>query len=121
MADSVAGEVEGDYSVVKVQLAAIAGDEVKRPTKGTQVVWGGSEKGSPWAHLAELIEKGGGSVTYTYIHAADLKEQAEPEAQDEGDAPKEEEKQEAAPKDDKKDEKKDEKAPPSNPGGIEGH
>src|ERR1041384_7052444 len=122
MADSVAGEVEGDYSVVKVQLAAIAGDDVKRPTKGTQVVWGGAEKGSPWAHLAELIEKGGGSVTYTYIHAADLKEQPEPEAQDEGDAPKDEAGPgpEAEPPP-KKDEKKDEKAPPSNPGGMEGH
>ena len=77
MADpkSIAGEVEGDYSVVKVQLAAAgAGDKLVRPTKGTQVVWGGSDKSSPWGHLAALIEKSGGSVSYTYVHAADLRE-----------------------------------------------
>ncbi len=72
---SIAGEVEGDYGTVKVQLAgAPAGDTVQRPTKGTQVVWGGTAPGSPWAHLAALIEKSGGSVTYTFLHAADLEE-----------------------------------------------
>ena len=75
MADSICGEVEGDYSVVKVQLAG-GGKEDKpvRPTKGTQLVWGGKDLSSPWGHLAALIEKGGGSVSYTYVHAADLKE-----------------------------------------------
>src|SRR6202171_506298 len=72
---SIAGEVEGDYGTVKVQLAGgPAGDAVQRPTKGTQVVWGGTAPGSPWAHLAALIEKSGGSVTYTFLHAADLKQ-----------------------------------------------
>ena len=77
MADpkSIAGEVEGDYGTVKVQLAGgPAGDAAQRPTKGTQVVWGGTEPGSPWAHLAALIEKSGGSITYTFLHAADLKQ-----------------------------------------------
>jgi len=55
---SIAGEVEGDYGTVKVQLSgAAAGEAVARPTRGTQVVWGGSGPGSPWAHLAGLIEK----------------------------------------------------------------
>jgi len=71
----IAGEVEGDYGTVKVQIAGgPAGDSVRRPTKGTQVVWGGSGPGSPWAHLAALIEKSGGSVSYTFLHAADLHE-----------------------------------------------
>src|ERR1700682_4669857 len=76
MADpkSIAGEVEGDYSVVKVQLAGGGKDEKpSRPTKGTQLVWGGTDASSPWGHLAALIEKAGGSVNYTYVHAADLK------------------------------------------------
>src|SRR5258706_2600313 len=69
------GEVEGDYSVVKVQLAGGNKEEKpKRPTKGTQVVWGGTDASSPWGHLQALIEKGGGSVSYTFVHAADLKE-----------------------------------------------
>lgn len=72
---SIAGEVEGDYGTVKVQLAGgPASEKVERPTKGTQVVWGGTGPGSPWAHLASLIEKSGGAVTYTFLHAADLKE-----------------------------------------------
>jgi len=60
MADpkSIAGEMEGDYGTVKVQLAGgPAADAVQRPTKGTQVVWGGTAPGSPWAHLAALIEQ----------------------------------------------------------------
>src|SRR5690242_6170849 len=93
--DSIAGEVEGDYSVVKVQLGGGGKeDTVQRPTKGTQVVWGGTDPGSPWAHLAKLIEKAGGSVTYTYIHASDLKEpialvtdEGDAQASDDGPAP----------------------------------
>src|ERR1700730_12587361 len=74
-AKRIAGEVEGDYGAVKVQSAGgPAGDAVQRPTKGTEVVWGGPAPGSPWAHLAALIEKSGGSVTYTFLHASDLKE-----------------------------------------------
>ena len=70
----IAGEVEGDYAVVKVQLAGGGKDDKpQRPTKGTQVVWGGTDPSSPWGHLAALIEKAGGSVNYTFVHAADLK------------------------------------------------
>src|SRR5947209_886002 len=69
------GEVEGDYSVVKVQLAGgNKEDKPKRPTKGTQVIWGGTDASSPWGHLQALIEKAGGSVTYTLVHGADLKD-----------------------------------------------
>ena len=73
MADSICGEVEGDYSVVKVQLAGGPKEgKPVRPTKGTQLVWGGTDVSSPWGHLAALIEKAGGSVGYTYVHAADF-------------------------------------------------
>lgn len=72
-AKSVAGEIEGDYAAVKIQLAAgDPGETLERPTNGTQVIWGGSDPGSPWAHLASLIEKSGGVATYTFIHGADL-------------------------------------------------
>src|SRR5437588_200309 len=75
MAESICGEVEGDYGTVKVQLAGGSKDEkVTRPTKGTQLVWGGTDVSSPWGHLQALIEKSGGSVAYTYIHAGDLSE-----------------------------------------------
>ena len=95
---SIAGEVEGDYGTVKVQLAGgPAAEAVQRPTKGTQVVWGGTGPGSPWAHLAALIEKGGGSVTYTFLHAADLKEPPAIAPDDDAPAQEEEEKAAAAP------------------------
>ena len=72
---SIAGEVEGGYDTVKVQLAGAApGEKVVRPTRGTQLVWGGTELSSPWGHLAALIEKAGGSVNYTFVHASDFKE-----------------------------------------------
>src|SRR5712671_669157 len=89
MGDSknIAGEVEGDYGTVKVQLAGgPASGTVQRPTKGTQVVWGGTAPGSPWAHLAGLIEKSGGAVTYTFLHAADLEDPIALSAEEE-DAP----------------------------------
>jgi murein DD-endopeptidase MepM/ murein hydrolase activator NlpD len=90
---SIAGEVEGDYGTVKVQLSGGApGEAVARPTKGTQVVWGGSGPGSPWAHLAGLIEKAGGSVTYTFLHAADLKEPIALVSNEEDEGPVEEQK-----------------------------
>jgi hypothetical protein len=79
MADpkSIAGEIEGDYAQVKIQLTGGGTDEkVKRPTKGTQVVWGGDGPSSPWGHLAALIEKAGGIVAYTFVHASDFKELA---------------------------------------------
>src|SRR5438105_15509911 len=67
------GEVEGDYGTVKVQLCGGGADATpKRPTKGSQVVWGGTDPSSPWGHLAALIEKAGGTVTYTYANASDL-------------------------------------------------
>lgn len=115
---SIAGEVEGDYGTVKVQVASVPGDDLKRPTKGTQVVWGGDAPTSPWGHVLSLIEKAGASVAYTFIHAADLKvpavdvkdEQETNEKQDQEPPPAEEKKADA-PK------------PPesSSPGGLEGH
>ena len=98
MADekSIAGEVEGDYGTVKVQIAGgPAADKVERPTKGTQVVWGGTGPGSPWAHLAALIEKSGGTVGYTFLHAADLKTAAPPPPEDEAEEHPEEKPEEA--------------------------
>src|SRR5258705_8470420 len=124
MADqkSIAGEVEGDYGTVKVQLAGgPAGDSVQRPTKGTQVVWGGTGPGSPWAPLGSLIDKAGGSVSYTFLPASDLKEPIAIATDEDGAAPEEEEDQReekpaAAPAEEK----------PSGPvahsaGGAEGH
>jgi murein DD-endopeptidase MepM/ murein hydrolase activator NlpD len=118
------GEVEGDYSVVKVQLAG-GGKEGKpaRPTKGTQLVWGGTDVSSPWGHLAALIEKGGGSVNYTYVHAADLKAPLL-EVEDEGVTTSDEQAEDAKPAqqqktDGKTDEKKTE--PRHSTGGAEGH
>ena len=62
---------EGDYKKVAIQLAgAAAGNHPKRPTKGSQVAWGGGDPSSPWGHLIAQIEKGGGSVNYTFCHAA---------------------------------------------------
>ena len=119
MADAKAGpfgEVEGDYSVVKVQLAGGAAEEKpKRPTKGTQLVWGGTGASSPWGHLAALIEKAGGSVSYTYLHAADLKEPLVVAADEQQEEQAEEEKPEPKKADAKQDE------PKHNTGGAQGH
>ncbi|HUJ26911.1 MAG TPA: M23 family metallopeptidase [Myxococcales bacterium] len=120
MADkSIAGEVEGDYGTVKVQVATVKGDDVKRPTKGTQLVWGGDDKTSPWGHVLSLIEKAGGSVAYTFIHAADLKVPAL-DVKDEGEEDEKKEETQPAPAEEKKD---DAPKPPDSqaPGGIEGH
>src|SRR5438105_4257573 len=125
MADSICGEVEGDYSTVKVQLAGGGKDEKpSRPTKGTQLVWGGTDPSSPWGHLQALIEKASGSVGYTFIHAADLKEPLVVVAEEET---KEEEHEEAPAPAEKKPAggggsdaaKKDE--PKHATGGVEGH
>ncbi len=114
------GEVEGDYSVVKVQLAG-GGKEEKpqRPTKGTQLVWGGTDVSSPWGHLAALIDKAGGSVGYTYVHAADLKAPLV-EVTDEGETHEDEAEDVKPPKAEaKQDGPKEE--PHHNTGGAEGH
>ena len=40
---------------------------------GSEAVWPTpAGTSSPWGLLAKLIEQGGGSVQYTYLHAADL-------------------------------------------------
>lgn len=119
---SIAGEVEGDYSVVKVQLAGGGKDEkIARPTKGTQLVWGGTDPSSPWGHLQALIDKAGGSVTYTFVHAADLKEPLV-SVTDEGPAPADA----GGDSQEKKDDPKpagasSDKPPEMHTGGIEGH
>ena len=65
--------VEGDFSQVKIQLAGGGtGAEVDRPGPGTQLVWGGTGPSTPWGHLVALIEKAGGTVNLTQIHAGDL-------------------------------------------------
>jgi murein DD-endopeptidase MepM/ murein hydrolase activator NlpD len=65
--------VEGDGTSVPVRLGAgDASDSPKRPVKGMQLVWGGSNPSSPWGHLQSLIEAGGGSVRYTLLHATVL-------------------------------------------------
>src|SRR5712671_6888908 len=65
--------VEGDGSKVPVQIApGDASDSPRRPAKGTQLVWGGSDASSPWGHLLSLIETGGGSVQYTLLHSSVL-------------------------------------------------
>src|SRR6267143_2756324 len=65
--------VEGDATAVPVQLApGDASDAPRRPTKGSQLVWGGNDPSSPWGHLRSLIEAGGGSVQYTYLHSTVL-------------------------------------------------
>lgn len=125
MADpkGIAGEVEGGYEVVKVQLAGGGKDEKpQRPTKGTQVVWGGTDVSSPWGHLAALIEKAGGSVNYTYVHAADLKTPLVV-ATDEGDSPEDEPAEEGTPPagTQKPSAHPAASQPPHNTGGAEGH
>src|SRR5438309_11738887 len=73
---SIAGEIEGDFSKVPVQVTAGEGEQPARPTKGSELVWGGNKPGSPWAHLVSLIDKAGGSVSYTLLHAADLEQES---------------------------------------------
>ena len=64
---------EGDYSKVPIQLGATSVDQgVSRPTKGTQLLWGGSAPASPWGHLLGLIEKSGAPIDYTFIHGSVL-------------------------------------------------
>lgn len=68
---------EGDYTKVPIQVGAASVDAgLSRPTKGTQVLWGGSAPASPWGHLLALIDKAGGEVNYTYLHGAVLAQSA---------------------------------------------
>jgi murein DD-endopeptidase MepM/ murein hydrolase activator NlpD len=70
--------VEGDGSKVPVQIApGDASDSPRRPAKGAQLVWGGSDPSSPWGHLLSLIEAGGGSVQYTLLHSSVLAQLAQ--------------------------------------------
>jgi murein DD-endopeptidase MepM/ murein hydrolase activator NlpD len=64
--------VEGDFGTVKVQLAPGGTAAPQRPTRSTQLVWGGDGASAPWGLLKALIEAGGGAVNYTYLHAAAL-------------------------------------------------
>src|SRR5437773_11431180 len=91
--------VEGDFGTVKVQLAPGGTDAPTRPTKSTQLVWGGDGVSSPWGLLKALIEAAGGSVNYTYLHAGALVH-----ARNAGD-PNASKPDTAAPPEDKKDDK----------------
>src|SRR5229473_7239335 len=65
--------VEGDASAVPVRVApGDPSDAPRRPSKGTQLVWGGADPSSPWGHLQSLIEAAGGSVQYTLLHSSVL-------------------------------------------------
>src|SRR5437588_7934527 len=64
--------VEGDFGTVKVQLAPGGTDAPQRPTKSTQLVWGGDGVSTPWGLLKALIEGAGGAVNYAYLHSAAL-------------------------------------------------
>ncbi len=64
--------LEGDFGTIKVQLAPGGKGAPERPTKSTQLVWGGDGASAPWGLLQALIEASGGSVSYTYIHAGAL-------------------------------------------------
>src|SRR5215470_10690096 len=64
--------VEGDGTAVPVQIAPGGAGSPARPTKGTQLVWGGGDASSPWGHVQALIEAAGGSVQYTYFHSSVL-------------------------------------------------
>jgi len=77
----------GDYSQVPVQIAPGGTDAVSRPTKGTALVWGGSDPSSPWGQLQSLIAKGGGSVSYLHIGAGDVAKSANAPTGAPGDAP----------------------------------
>ncbi len=70
--------VEGDASAVPVRVApGDPSDAPRRPSKGTQLVWGGADPSSPWGHLQSLIEAGGGSVQYTLLHSSVLAQLAQ--------------------------------------------
>jgi murein DD-endopeptidase MepM/ murein hydrolase activator NlpD len=64
--------VEGDFAKIKVQIAPGGTGKPERPTRSTQLVWGGGDASSPWGHLLSLLEAGGGSASYVYLHAATL-------------------------------------------------
>lgn len=69
--------VEGDFAKVKLELrGGPAEAKVKRPGPGSMLLWGGTAPSSPWGHLIELIEKSGGQVSFTQVHAAAFEEHA---------------------------------------------
>ena len=63
---------KGDYTKVPIQLAPGSMGSIARPTKGTQLIWGGHGAGSPWGQLSQLIEKSGAPVSYLLLSAAEL-------------------------------------------------
>jgi len=62
--------IKGDYSKVPIQLAPGGTGAIVRPTPGSQLIWGGSDVSSPWGHLAALLAKSGGKVSYLQTSAA---------------------------------------------------
>ncbi len=64
--------IKGDYSKVPIQLAPGGTGAIARPTPGSQLIWGGSDVSSPWGHLAALLAKSGGKVSYLQTSAAEL-------------------------------------------------
>lgn len=69
--------VEGDFAKVKLELrAGPAEAKPKRPGPGSMLVWGGTGLSSPCGHLVDLIEKSGGQVSFTQVHAAAFEEHA---------------------------------------------
>src|SRR5207237_10450216 len=86
--------VEGDFSKVKVQVAPGGTGKPERPTRSTQLVWGGSDPSSPWGHLLSLLEAGGGAAGYVYLHAAGLVKKRLPDHAPAAEGGKKEEKKE---------------------------
>src|SRR6202022_4728539 len=93
--------VEGDAAKVPVQIApggSAPSEPPRRPTKGTQVVFGGKGPQSPWGQIAALAGAGG-KVPYTLVNAAVLaKAQQQGKKPGAGGKPKEEKKKEEAEK-----------------------
>jgi hypothetical protein len=91
--DSTLPLVEGDAAKVPVRLQGGNTDgPPQRSAPGAQLVWGGTDPSSPWGHLAALIKEGGGSVTYTFLHAASLvnRREGRKDAKDDQPPPKKE-------------------------------
>jgi hypothetical protein len=63
---------KGDYTKVPIQLAPGGTGAIARPTKGTQLIWGGRGPGAPWGQLRQLVEKSGAPVSYLLLSAAEL-------------------------------------------------
>src|SRR5216684_2701613 len=93
--------VEGDASKVPVQLAPGGTNpsaSPERPTKGTQLVFGGKDPQSPWGQISALIGDGG-KAPYTLVSSPVLaKSQQQGKKPGSREKPKEEKKKEEAPK-----------------------